>query len=328
MFKRKQVALIDPIDELLKINPWRKDAEQRADMTVSCQDSEIIPKVPGAGKVSTIDGKKVQLMHNGLQVLAGGYHGEWMQKIISRLRGHHEPQEERLFHEVTKRLDGKPTIIELGSFWSYYSLWLINSFKDGRAIACEPDSQNRQVGISNAAINKLSDRITFIDSAAGSNDGKTVEIKLDSDQEKTIKVKVRSVDSLIKEHKLKRLDILHMDVQGVELDALTGALESMKAGKIRFVFVSTHHYLYSHDPLTHQKCKQLLIEQGAHIVASHTVLESFSGDGLIVASFDKRDKDFNVDISLNHSDDSLFRPYEEDVALMIGITHNAIRNKK
>ncbi|HMS31039.1 MAG TPA: FkbM family methyltransferase [Candidatus Saccharibacteria bacterium] len=327
MFKKKELKLTDPIAELLKVNPWRKDENQRVAMTISCRDSDYIPKVTDAGRITKVDSSRVQVMHNGLKVLSGGYHGNWMEKIIKDLKGHHEPQEEKLFYEVLRRLDKSPTIIELGSFWSYYSLWLLSQFPKGRAIACEPDAKNRSIGEQNARINNLSDRITFVDSAAGNNDGQTIELAMDSNQSKTIKTTVRTIDSLVREHKLPKVDILHMDVQGAELGALEGMREIIKNDKVRFVFVSTHHYTFSHDPLTHQKCKTFLEEHGAHIVASHTIAESFSGDGLIVASFDKRDKDFVVDISVNHTDNSLFRPFEEDIALMIGIVHDVQRGK-
>lgn len=324
LLKRK-TALVDPIAKLIAINPWRKDTNQRIAMTVSCKDCDYIPKVSGAGSITDHHGSRVQILHNGLKVIAGGYHGDWMEKIIKGLHGHHEPQEEKLYYEVLKRLKKSPVILELGSFWSYYSLWLVKQFKEAKAYACEPDPVNMKVGQRNAEINKLADKITFIDSAAGSNDGSEIELPLDSDPTKSRRVTIRSVDSLAKEHDLKQIDILHMDVQGVELDTLQGAIESIKQNKIRFVFISTHHYVFSHDPMTHQKCKQFLVDNGAHIISSHNILESFSGDGLIVASFDEVDKNFKVDVSINSSDDSLFRPYEEDVALMIGIVHDTMR---
>ncbi len=48
-----------------------------------------------------------------------------MAEIIRCLRGHHEPQEEAVFHQIVERLKHEspaaPAIVELGSFWSYYA---------------------------------------------------------------------------------------------------------------------------------------------------------------------------------------------------------------
>jgi FkbM family methyltransferase len=313
---RKKITPKDPLAALKNADVWRKTEVERAIMTISCRDADYIPKVKDAGKIKEVDGHKVQVMHNGVLVRAGGYYGEWMVDIIKSLKGHHEPQEEKLFYEVTRRLGKAPTMIELGSFWSFYTIWLLKEFKKGRAIACEPDPANLKLGKANAELNGVADRVTFVRSAAGQEDGRTIQLPVDADQSKHYDVDIRSVDALLEEHNIDKLDILHMDVQGSEFAALHGAVESFKAKKVRFVFVSTHHYVFSDDPMMHQRCKQFLIDSGAHIVASHTIAESFSGDGLIVASFDERDQDLHIDMSLNSTDDSLFRPYEEDLALM------------
>jgi len=61
-------------------------------MTVGCRDSDPIPKVEAAGRRLVEMGAGVQIMHNGVRVVDGGYYGEWMATLIERLRGHHEPQ--------------------------------------------------------------------------------------------------------------------------------------------------------------------------------------------------------------------------------------------
>lgn len=102
--------------------------EYRVKLTTSCRDSDAIPKVANAGQTITRNGAKLQIMHNGLQVLYGGYHGDWMAKIIENLKGHHELQEEVVFDAILKRLGPESSMIELGCFWSYYSLWFF--FRD------------------------------------------------------------------------------------------------------------------------------------------------------------------------------------------------------
>lgn len=305
-------------DLLFSESPVVKSESERAAMTISCHDTDVIDKVKNAGKI-VYDGKyKVQIMHNGLKVLAGGYYGDWMVDIIKKLHGHHEPQEELAFNEVIKRIDVSEQnyMIELGSFWSYYSLWFAKENKNNHNICCEPDPNNIQVGKKNAEINKLKG-IEFVQSAAGSRDGELVSIEMDSDRGTAIQVPIRSVDSLMEEYSWPKLDILHMDVQGSEADALEGAINTIKDGKLRFLFVSTHHHVFSGDPLTHKKCLDFIVQNGGRVVAQHSVQESFSGDGLIVASFNKKDCDVEVHLSVNSSYESLFRPVEVDLAIMV-----------
>ncbi len=310
----------DPVQYLIDApGLWSKDEHQRKQMTVSCRDTDYIPKVEHAGLIEDTTKGKVQIMHNGLRVSLGGYHGEWMSEIIKDLKGHHEPQEEKLFYEVLKRVEAGSAIIELGSFWSYYSLWFLSAIKGSKAFCSEPDPKNRAVGELNAELNGMD--ATFLSAAAGSQNGVKISLPLDSNPAEEVTVEVRSVDSIVSENSIKKVGILHMDVQGVELDALKGSIKSIKQQKIRFVFVSTHHYYFSRNPNTHSECLTFLRENGAHIVSSHTIAESFSGDGLIVASFSNEDKDLRIETSLCHSDDSLFRSPEEDVALLASLVN-------
>ncbi len=108
--------------------PVIRDEGFRISMTSSCRDSDHIPKVADAGKVVEGNGQRLQIMHNGIKVIAGGYGSDMMIRIIGELRGHHEPQEEAVFHEILKHLPAKASMIELGGFWSYYSLWFLKGF--------------------------------------------------------------------------------------------------------------------------------------------------------------------------------------------------------
>lgn len=309
--------LLKPAIKLLQDSPGLgANAKERAEVTLACHDSDYIPKVKNAGKTVKIGDTTVQVMHNGIYVKKGAYQGEWQAKVIEGLQGIHEPQEEKVFFEVLKRIETGGTILELGSWWSYYSLWFLRAIKSAKAICCEPDPENLALGELNSRLNNYSspENIIFYNSAAGSSDGKIINFI--TEKNKKIKVPVRSVDSLLEEQKIKKLDILHMDIQGAELDALRGAAKSIKEAKVRFLFVSTHHYLISGDPLTHQKCLDFIIKNGGSIIAEHTVAESCSGDGLIVASFDSTDRNFEVSVSLQHTNRSLFRQPEKDLGIL------------
>ncbi len=305
------------LDTLIARPDISKDFEYRVAMTISCRDCDYIPKVSDAGKSKTINGTKYQIMHNGVLVESGGYFGDWMAEIITTLKGHHEPQEEKVFYEILQRLSPGATMVELGSYWSYYSIWFNKAVKNATNYCCEPDPENIKLGMRNAKINKT-DNMNFLQSAAGKDDGVVIDFQPQENMDHpTVSVPVRSIDSLQKENKIKRFDIIHMDVQGVELDALRGAEQSIKNKKVRFVIVSTHHYAISGDVRTHEKCIDFIKDKGGHIITEHAIHESFSGDGLIVASFFEEDRDLIIDISTNRMDSSLFRSYTNDLEILI-----------
>jgi len=292
------------------------DENQRIAMASMCGDSDYIPKVENSGSIFNEQGGSVQLMHNGLKIHTGGYYGKLITEIIKNLKGHHEPQEEKVFYEVMRRVEKNTTMIELGAHWMYYSIWFNKGVEGAKNICCEPDPVNLDGGKRNVALNRGTN-FYFIQAAAGDNDQAYIDLCLDSNPTIITPCVVRTVDCLIKEYGLNKVELLHMDVQGAELSALKGATLAFQKNMIRFVFVSTHHYSISMEPDIHEKCLDLIKEYGGHIISSHSILESFSGDGLIVASFDERDREFFVQTSINHSNKSLFRRYEKDIEMLL-----------
>ena len=284
---------------------------QRIGLTTACHDTDLIPKVPDAGFVR--DG--VQLMHNGVRVVEGGYYGEWMTEVIRRLRGHHEPQEELAFHTVVERLaataDPEPVMVELGAFWAYYSLWFKQRIPGGRVYLVEPDPAYLDVGRRNFELNDAEG--TFHQAAVGRDRQAPMAFECESDGVSR-PVPVEGLRSMLDRFGLEHVDVLFSDVQGAEWPLLDGGRDELTAGRVRFLVVSTHHHTISGDPLTHYRCLELLRELGAHVIVEHTVAESYSGDGLVVASFDERDRDLTVVTSRCRADASLFGDPLRDLA--------------
>src|ERR1700730_8745164 len=138
------------------MSTFSQSDQRRIEMTVAVRDTDVIPKVPEAGEVIERDGVPVQVMHNGIVVHEGCYQGAWMTEIIRQLRGHHEPQEELAFHTVMERLASdtpEPTMVELGSYWAYYSLWTKRAIPAAHLLLVEPDAANLEVGRRNLELN-------------------------------------------------------------------------------------------------------------------------------------------------------------------------------
>jgi hypothetical protein len=233
--------------------------EARINSVLSSSDNEYIPKVKGAGEIRR--GK--QIMHNGLKIRLGSYYGPEYSKMLLLSKGVHEPQEERVFMEALRTLPEKSLMIEMGAFWSFYSMWFQKDIKNAVNYMIEPDAFNLGQGKRNFKLNKLQG--TFIQAFIG----KESAVK---GREKTV-----CVDDIVKEYGIEFIHILHSDIQGFEFEMLQGAESTFRNKKIGYVFISTH------SNALHYQCIDFLKEKQFNIIASADLDESYSEDGLIVA---------------------------------------------
>jgi Methyltransferase FkbM domain len=176
----------------------------------------LIERVPAAGFV---DGDQVYL-HNGLLVPiagTGAYYGPFSHLLVIN-RGVHEPLEEFVFQQVLKRLPDAPSMIELGAYWGHYSMWFKKERPNGETILVEPDPGCLKAGQDNFARNGLKGE--FIKAFVGA--GKF------------------EIDEFFRNRKIKKLDILHADIQGFEVEMLQGSENVLTRRRVENLFISTH----------------------------------------------------------------------------------------
>lgn len=238
----------------------------RVILTMSCDDSDEIPKIADAGRIVDEGSESYQLMHNGIKVLEDGYCASWMTDLIYGLKGHHEPQEERVFYEVLKHMPQKATMIELGSYWGYYSLWFAHQIPDVKNYLIEPDPQRLEIGRRNFALNGKNGCFFRGYVAIKNND--------DADFNGADCV---LIDDFLEKNGIEHVNILHSDIQGAEYEMLHSSINAITNRKVDYFFISTH------SEEIHEACIDFLELHDYHIIAEHSPAESYSVDGLVVA---------------------------------------------
>jgi len=251
---------------------WRK----RIDAVISSPDNARIPRTPSAGQ---IDGYTIT-MHNGVRVCANGYYGAGMLNMLIENKGVHEPQEERAFEEVVRLLPDQCVMLELGAYWGFYSLSLLQQRPNAACFLVEPEAQSLLAGKINFRLNGRTGH--FIQASVD---------KSPKEHPKTI-----SVDCFCDKHKLNKLHILHSDIQGYELLMLEGASKCLKAGNVDFIFISTHSDKLHHD------CIEKLASFGYVVLADANMKETFSHDGLIVAKHHSIQNPKKIEMSKKQAD--------------------------
>jgi hypothetical protein len=213
--------------------------------------NKLIKRVKGAG--ATENG--IVTMYNDLKVYENCYYDEFSD-IFWLNGGIHEPQEEYLFHSTLSKIRKKsPVMLELGSYWGFYSMSLLKKKPEAKCFCIEAGEREMQSGKANFELN-----------------GMEADFTLGAVGDKGIRV-----DDFLNQKGIAHLDILHSDIQGYEAQMLSGAREYFLAKAIDYVFISTH----SQD--LHSTCLDFLNQMDYNVVASVDLDETFSCDGLIVA---------------------------------------------
>jgi len=258
--KHRTLRFLHFIDFLI-----RKDENERRMASGSenpfqdCPDWHELDKVAEAGKVR----QGLLTMHNGVRVLPTAYQGYGHGKLMQRALGIHEPQEERPFRDVAHQLPEKSSMIELGSYWSYYSLWFQKVVKNAQTIMVEPTLSHMNYGKRHFKINAC--------------EGDFLRAGVGSQSHVNSNMRIVTVDELMQNFSLEKISILHSDIQGYELEMLQGAKSALEKQAVDIFFISTHS-----DAL-HDDCIKLLEKSNYEILDHYRISESWNPDRLIVA---------------------------------------------
>ena len=234
---------------------WRR----RIDDVLASPDNAHIDRVSEAGQIESY----YISMHNGVKVCANGYYGYGTLNMLVENKGVHEPQEERVFEAVIRLLPVECTMLEMGAYWGFYSLSLLQQRPQAQCYLVEPIVENL-----------ISGRLNF---RLNGRNGHFINAYIDAEPDHRGVPGSISVDAFCEEHKIKHLNILHADIQGFEDRMLHGSKRMLTQRSVDYVFISTHS-----NPI-HYDCVQQLEKHDFTIIASADMHDTFSEDGLIVA---------------------------------------------
>lgn len=219
------------------MNPYQK----RFDLIMSDPINELIPR----DRFSVDD--DVITMANGVKVYANSYYGQFSEVLISN-QGVHEPSEEYVFGKIIDQFRGKsPVMVELGSYWAFYSMSLKKIAPEAKTICIDVVQQCLDTGKAHYELNDM--------------DGEFMLYRIGSSG-----IPYEGY-----------IDILHSDIQGDELTMLQAESDRFISNGVGYVFISTH----SND--LHYRCLDLLIDYGYKILAKVDLSGTYCEDGIIVA---------------------------------------------
>lgn len=188
--------------------------------------------------------------------------------------GRYEPQDTALMQTL---LGPGMTFVDVGANWGYYTLLAASLVGGrGRVISFEPDPRLFPVLMENIKYNGLM-QVTALQIAAADKAGRALLAGYDEkdanrglsrlvdtakSNEGNFSVEAQTIDAVLDELEVERVDLLKMDIEGAEELALRGMLEGLARRRFRRILLELHPSILAERGRTVQDVMGLLSEAG------------------------------------------------------------------
>ena len=199
-----------------------------------------------------------------------------------------------------------PTMIELGSWWAFWSLVFRQKFPNGRNILVEYSKRNLQIGLDNFQLNdydvegvhggffieysnefgsrwpKANERCgkPSINNVYYKDDGSKytrTPIFWDGSMEGDVTGDEIDFVELYKDKKINTIDLLHMDIQGSEILLMDQLIKEQILDRVNVIVIATH------SPEIHGHCIRFLKDNGFNLF-QNSHYGTVGGDGMLVGN--------------------------------------------
>jgi len=153
---------------------------------------------------------------------------------------------------IHETLKGGMNVIDVGAHMGMYTVLAAEKIgKNGKVIAIEPEPENYRQLLRNIKLNNFQNVIPKNIALTDHNGCEKLYISPDSyghslfvknNQLTPIEVPVRTLDKLLEELSLNRVDVIKIDAEGAEIPILKGAEKTLKANPNIKMFIASYHY--------------------------------------------------------------------------------------
>jgi FkbM family methyltransferase len=188
--------------------------------------------------------------------------------------GRYEPQETQIAQRL---LAPGMVVVDLGANWGYFTLVAAHLVGGrGTVIAIEPHPRLAAVLADNVASNGLA-HVEIVRAAAAAGTGARSFVGFDEQsgnwgvsraareaEVPDFEVQTAALDGLLDERKVSRVDLVKIDVEGGEADAIRGMAGGLGTRRYRYVLVECHPAELAKMRVSIEECLRPLRQAGYH----------------------------------------------------------------
>ena len=174
--------------------------------------------------------------------------------------------------EVLRFVKPGSTFVDIGANEGYYSV--IAGLKGARVFAVEPQSRLLPIIERNFALNNLTPAAVINRAvsdqegeaefylAPGMNTGASGFVRMTSYNLPTVKVRISTLHKILEDMGLMEVDLMKMDIEGFEYEALLGSPQLFQQGKVKALLLELHPRQITSRGLDYKKVEGFLIDCG------------------------------------------------------------------
>jgi FkbM family methyltransferase len=154
-------------------------------------------------------------------------------------------------YELNYQLKPGDVVVDAGAFTGDYTFFASRKVgPTGRVLAFEPDPKTRAILARNSKKEKYGDNITIVPKGLWNenttlrfNDLNSLQSKLEPNAPSgpnTVTVDVCRLDDELKKLGVKKVDVLKMDIEGAEIEAIQGCEETLANNRVNVIIAAYH----------------------------------------------------------------------------------------
>ena len=176
-------------------------------------------------------------------------------------------------YELHRKLKKGDIVIDAGAYPGDYTIYAAKKVgESGKVIAFEPNPTNRIVLERNIKSFGLKN-VIVVSKGLGETDGVKLQMAMDGlhslahmsqEEDEEGFIHICTLDAELKRLGISKVDVIKMDIEGAEIKAIQGCIETIKNCKPYFLIASYH---LVDGKVTHIALKNFLEYNGYHVIA-------------------------------------------------------------
>ncbi|WAM30839.1 FkbM family methyltransferase [Caldicellulosiruptor naganoensis] len=157
---------------------------------------------------------------------------DYIQKVMYKTSRFYE---EEMLRDIKQRIKGESIVIDIGANIGNHTVFIASLKRVKKVVSIEPYEYSFKILLKNIELNGLNEKVVPLQIALGNSNGRCKLIIENKNnlggckvaKDETGNITLETLDKIVGQLNLKRVDLIKIDVEGMELEVLEGSIQTL-----------------------------------------------------------------------------------------------------